>query len=252
MTMPAHLVLDKRVPYRDALDIQGSAAKRRMENVSWDLLWLLEHDPIFTAGRTTGASAWPLGEEARELSGIPVVQTARGGSLTYHGPGQVVGYPILRLKEYCPGPKRYVQMLEEVILRVLREWNIVGRRVNGLPGIWIEAEPIEKVASIGVRISHGITTHGFALNVDMDLSPFSVIVPCGIPSCRMTSMSRLLGHPVDVAAVTSSVASAFADVFQITWIMQSGISIESADRLAMGRATRTSERRRDDMEDVHA
>ena len=252
MTMPARLVFGQRVPYGESLDIQDAVAKERAENICPDFLWLLEHDPVFTAGRTTGPSAWLLSEESRELSGIPVVRTRRGGSLTYHGPGQVVGYPILRLKEYCPGPKRYVEMLEEVILRTLREWKIVGRRVKGLPGIWIEAEPMEKIASIGVRISQGITTHGFALNVDMDLSPFSVIVPCGIPGCRMTSMSRVHGRPVDVAAVKSSVASAFADVFQITWIMQSGTSGQSSDKLALDSATRRVEGRRDDMEEVHA
>jgi lipoate-protein ligase B len=236
MTIQAHLRIDQRVPYGESLDVQETVAKERSDNARPDCLWLLEHYPVFTAGRTTGMSAWPLGEESREISGIPVVRTGRGGSLTYHGPGQAVAYPILRLKEYCPGPKRYVEMLEEVILHTLREWKIAGRRVKGLPGIWMETDPLEKIASIGVRISRGITTHGFALNVDMDLSPFSLIVPCGIPGCRATSMSRVLGHPVDVATVKSSLAAIFADVFQIAWIAQPRTAGLPPDKLMMAAA----------------
>jgi lipoate-protein ligase B len=109
-------------------------------------------------------------------------------------------------------------MLEEVILRTLHAWNIPGHRIDGLPGVWVGPAPSEKIASIGVRISQAITTHGFALNVDMDLSPFSLIVPCGIPGCRVTSMSRHLDKPVDLASVRSALAAAFSDVFQISWI----------------------------------
>ena len=233
MTIPSHLMIDHRVPYEESLDIQACMGRERAENVRPDSLWLLEHDPVFTAGRTTGKSAWPLSEEAKEIVGIPVVRTGRGGSLTYHGPGQVVGYPIVRLRDYCPGPKRYVHMLEEVILRTLGEWKIAGRRVERFPGVWIGIDPMEKIASIGVRISHGITTHGFALNVDLDLSPFSLIVPCGIPGCRMTSMSRVLGRPVDVAAVKSSLAAAFAEVFHVGWITESGVSGRPPGKPAM-------------------
>jgi lipoyl(octanoyl) transferase len=233
MTIPARLLIDERVSYEKSLDVQARMASKRAGNVRPDSLWLLEHDPVFTAGRTIGSSAWPLSEGSKEISGIPVVQTGRGGSLTYHGPGQVIGYPILRLKDYCPGPKLYVRMLEEVILRVLDRWNISAHRLDRLPGVWMGTEQMEKIASIGVRISHGITTHGFALNVDLDLSPFSHIVPCGIPGCRMTSMSRILGHPVDVAAVKSALAAAFADVFRMTWITQPGVSGQPPGKLTM-------------------
>jgi lipoate-protein ligase B len=116
----------------------------------------------------------------------------------------------------------------------------------------METDPLEKIASIGVRISRGITTHGFALNVDMNLSPFSVIVPCGIPGCRVTSMSQALGHPIDVHAVKSALAATFAKVFRITWISQSCMAGPRADTLAMDSATHMIERGRDDMEDVHA
>jgi lipoyl(octanoyl) transferase len=236
MTIPADLVVDQRVAYGEALDIQASVAKQRAEDARKDCLWLLEHDPIFTAGRTTGSSAWPLGRESEEISGIPVLRTGRGGSLTYHGPGQVIGYPILRLKEYCSGPKVYVRMLEEVILRTLAEWHIAGHRADRLPGVWIGTEPMEKIASIGVRISHGVTTHGLALNVDLDLSPFSLIVPCGIPGCRVTSMSRCLGRPIDLTAVKDALAAAFADVFQISWITRPDGAEQLSYRLATAAA----------------
>ena len=233
MTIPAHLRIDHRIAYEESLEIQASAADERAENARPDSLWLLEHDPVFTAGRTTRGSAWPLGKESTDISGIPVVRTKRGGSLTYHGPGQVVGYPILRLKAHCPGPKLYVRMLEEVILRTLHEWEIVGHRMDGFPGVWIGTEPMEKVASIGVRVSQGITTHGFALNVDMDLTPFSLIVPCGIPGCRVTSMARYLDRPVDVAGVKSVLAAAFADIFQIAWVMERPLSPRPPGTLTM-------------------
>jgi lipoyl(octanoyl) transferase len=124
-------------------------------------------------------------------------------------------------------------MLEEVILRTLQQWEIVGHRIDGFPGVWIGAEPREKVASIGVRVSQGITTHGFALNVDMDLAPFSLIVPCGIPGCRVTSMARYLGRPIDVDAVKCALAATFADVFHIAWAMERPLSPQPAGKLTM-------------------
>lgn len=218
MSTPAQLIISERMAYGVAVDVQTHLAQERADDRRPDSLWLLEHDPVFTAGRTTNLSAWPFRDDSEAIAGIPIVQTGRGGSITYHGPGQVVGYPILRLKQHCPGPRPYVRMLEEVILRILHAWDIPGYRVDGLPGVWVGPAPSEKIASIGVRISQGVTTHGFALNVDMDLSPFSLIVPCGIPGCRVTSMSRHLGKPVDLAAIQSALAAAFSEVFQITWI----------------------------------
>lgn len=222
MTIPAQLIISERMAYEAALDMQTHLARERAGERLPDSLWLLEHDPVFTAGRITDRSAWPISvsDKSDTIAGIPVVQTGRGGSITYHGPGQVVGYPVLRLTQHCPGPRPYVRMLEEVILRILDAWNIPGHRIDRLPGVWVGPAPSEKIASIGVRISRGITTHGFALNVDMDLSPFSLIVPCGIPGCRVTSMSRFLGKPVDLASVRSALAAAFSDVFQVSWITE--------------------------------
>lgn len=224
MSTPADLTIDNRVPYETALNLQARMAEERAGDARMDLLWLLEHHPVFTVGRTTNRSAWPRKEG--KIAESPVVQTRRGGSITYHGPGQVIGYPILRLKEYCPGPKLYVRMLEEVIIRVLRDWNIAGHRVDGLPGVWVTTDVPEKIASIGVRVSRGVTTHGFALNVDMDLTPFSLIVPCGITGCRVTSMAQYRGQPVDPDDVKAALAAVFSDVFQVSWADRRGGNLE--------------------------
>ncbi|WP_447599989.1 lipoyl(octanoyl) transferase LipB [Nitrospira sp. Nam80] len=222
MTMPADLIIDDRIPYETALGRQNRIARERADNARTDALWLLEHEPIFTAGRTTNRAAWPSDEDEDRIGGIPIVRTDRGGSVTYHGPGQVVGYPILRLKQYCAGPKAYVAMLEEVLIRVLHEWHVPGRHLDGLPGVWVGTDRAEKIASIGVRIYQGITTHGFALNVDMDLTPFSLIVPCGITGCRVTSMSRHLARPVNVTSVKHDLAAAFSEVFRLAWANRPG------------------------------
>jgi lipoate-protein ligase B len=229
MTVPGRLIIDEAVPYTTALEQQTRWSEERRRNQRADSLWLLEHEPVFTCGRTTPLSAcfpsaWNRQENTRMIVGIPVITVPRGGSITYHGPGQLVGYPILRLKDYCPGPKAYVRMLEEVILCALKDWDIVGCRLDGLPGVWVGTGPWQKIASIGVRISHGITTHGFALNVAMDLSPFSSIHPCGIAGCRVTSMTQCLARPINVADVRSVVASKFADRFQMDWNSVDGAS----------------------------
>jgi lipoate-protein ligase B len=222
MTVAGQLIINGAVPYATALDQQTRWAEERRMDARADSLWLLEHEPVFTCGRTTHHSAWHGQENPQTITGIPKLMVGRGGSITYHGPGQLVGYPILRLKDYCPGPKAYVRMLEEVMLCTLKEWDIMGRRLEGLPGVWVGAGPWQKIASIGVRISHGITTHGFALNVAMDLSPFSSIHPCGIAGCRVTSIAQCLGRPIDVAGVTSVVASKCADIFHISWSVIDG------------------------------
>ena len=244
MTMPVDLIIDGRIPYETALTLQNRIAQERADSARADALWLLEHDSVFTAGRTTNRSAWPDNKDEDSIVGIPIVRVRRGGSITYHGPGQVVGYPILRLKQYCPGPKAYVAMLEEVIIRVLHDWNVPGRRVSGLPGVWVGTELLEKIASVGVRISRGITTHGFALNVDMDLAPFSLIVPCGIANCRVTSMSRHLGQRVDVAGIKNALAAAFSEVFEMTWTNRPAGNLPEpqAERRSLGFVTTSLDR----------
>lgn len=212
------LILDGCISYQAALDRQASLADARHRGRWPDSLWLLEHDPVFTLGRTMRVSLSANRTSGETISGIPVVPAGRGGLITYHGPGQVVGYPILRLREFCAGPKPYVRMLEDVIIRSLRDWDLHGRRREGLPGVWVGGDPPEKIASIGVRISQGITTHGFAVNVSNDLSPFALIDPCGIAGCQVTSVSRLRGEVVDVARMKAIIAAKFAEVFQIDWL----------------------------------
>ena len=136
-----------------------------------------------------------IGTAVRRRSAVQAPASSivdRGGSITYHGPGQVVGYPILKLSSYCAGPKQYVRKLEEVVIHTLLRWGIAGYRMEKKPGVWVRWNHADaKIAAIGVRIDHGVTIHGFALNVDLDLSPFSYILPCGLAQCHITSMAEV-------------------------------------------------------------
>jgi lipoyl(octanoyl) transferase len=183
-----------------------------------DTLVLLQHLPVYTAGRRTRpVHLHPEVASSGDL-GIPVVTVNRGGSVTYHGPGQLVAYPILALSRYAQGAKAYVHMLEEVLIRTLRGWDIHGYRVARAPGIWSRDRQGEaKIASIGARIDRGITLHGFALNVTNDLVPFSRIVPCGLEGCRMTSMAQIRHTSVSVDVVAEELAKTFSTVFHIEW-----------------------------------
>lgn len=216
------LVLCERLPYEEAWGLQRTCRTERAADRCRDLLLLMEHPPIFTAGRTTQDRHWPGEEHLAQQTGIRVIRTERGGSITYHGPGQAIGYPILRLSDYCAGPKAYVHRLEEILIATLAEWGVVGHRQERLPGVWVGRSSPSKIAFIGVRVSQGITTHGFALNVSMDLAPFSHIVPCGIADCRVTSMAALLGTVPDMHTVRQRIAATFAERFHLTWTQTIG------------------------------
>ncbi len=211
------LVLCERLPYEDAWNLQRICRTERAADRCRDLLLLMEHPPVFTAGRTTQDGHWPGEDYLTQQTGIPVLRTERGGSITYHGPGQVIGYPILRLSDYCAGPKAYVRRLEDVLIATVAEWGIIAHRLDGLPGVWVGSNTSSKIASIGVRISQGITSHGFALNVSVELTPFSHIVPCGIADCRVTSMAALLGIAPDMPAVQQRIAARFGERFHLMW-----------------------------------
>jgi lipoyl(octanoyl) transferase len=214
---PGFLVQRERLDYATAWALQRRLVEDRIAGRKSDTLLLLEHEPVFTAGRTARAEHWGGGDEISHVAGIPVHRTDRGGSVTYHGPGQLVGYPILKLNRFCEGPKAYVRMLEEVVIRTLAQWNIIGRRIEKLPGVWVGDARPAKIAAIGTRIERGVTLHGFALNVTVDLAPFSLIVPCGLADCRVTSMAEVLTRSVDLTEVRCCVAEQFACVFGLEW-----------------------------------
>jgi lipoate-protein ligase B len=208
--------------FAESLELQEAFIVQRYEDRQLDTLILTEHEPVLTLGRTTKPEHWEPHWRELHAKGISLHQTNRGGSVTYHGPGQIIGYPILRLRNFCPGPKAYVEKLEEVLIRTLAEWQIVGCRHESFRGVWMKTGEghLEKIASIGVRISKGITMHGFALNVNVDLRPFALLTPCGIENCVMTSMSKHLDQQVNVAQVRERVGAHFAQVFGLQWMEQ--------------------------------
>ena len=197
MTRPLEVRRLGTVEYQAALDLQKELVEDRKNGRISDQLLLLEHPPVITLGVKT--------RNDRAL-----FETGRGGDVTYHGPGQLVGYPILDLAPDRCDVHRYVRDLEEVLIHAVADFGITAGRIPGLTGIWVEDE---KLAAIGVRLSRWVTSHGFALNVSTDLSRFSLIVPCGITGKGVTSMERLLGRPVPMAEVESAVAARFTDVF---------------------------------------
>jgi lipoyl(octanoyl) transferase len=202
------------VPYAEALALQRSLVEERRAGRIGDTLLLLEHPHVLTLGvRGDGGRSHILATaDALAARGVEVSETGRGGDVTYHGPGQLVGYPIIDLNPDRRDVHRYVRDLEEVLIRVARDYGITAGRVDGLTGVWVGDE---KLAAIGVRIARWITSHGFALNVTTNLDYFSLIVPCGIPDRGVTSMSGLLGRPVELGEVADRVAVHFANLFDL-------------------------------------
>lgn len=199
------------VPYARGITLQESLVVRRRCGEIPDQLLLLEHPHVITLG--SGAEdAHVLADSARRAElGIELARTGRGGDVTYHGPGQLVGYPILDLKPDRRDLHRYLRDLEEVLVRTLGAFGVTGRRVSGRTGVWTAAG---KVAAIGVRVSSGwITSHGFALNVSTDLSYFDAIVPCGITEESVTSLNRLLGWDPSIGEVSDQITTDFEAVF---------------------------------------
>ena len=199
------------VPYEEARELQRGLERARQKGVIPDVLLLLEHPPVYTKGRRSTADELPMGEEWYARQGIEVVGTDRGGRVTYHGPGQLVGYPIVSLKAYRDDVHDYIRRMERVIVRALGDWGIEAEVVEGLTGVWTPER--RKIGSIGVHVSRGVTTHGFAINVNNDLQPFEWIVPCGIESCRMTSLTRELGAEQDFDAFATTVRDRFGEIY---------------------------------------
>jgi lipoyl(octanoyl) transferase len=200
------------IGYQEAVDLQHRLVEDRKAGRIADQLLLLEHPPVITLGVRTGNDRSHLLQTPESLAaqGIDVFETGRGGDVTYHGPGQLVGYPILDLKPDRCDVHRYVRDLEEVLIRAVAAFGIDAQRIAGLTGIWVGSE---KLAAIGVRISRWVTSHGFAVNVNTNLDHFGLIVPCGIADKGVTSMERLLGHRVEMVEVEAEVARQFSLTF---------------------------------------
>jgi lipoyl(octanoyl) transferase len=208
-----------RVEYADGLALQQRLVEQRKGGEIPDQLLLLEHPDVITLGVKTRNDRSHVLEtpEALAARGVALFETGRGGDVTYHGPGQLVGYPILDLKPDRCDVHRYVRDLEDVLIRAVAEFGVAAGRVAGLTGIWAGPPGREdKLAAIGVRISRWITSHGFALNVTTDLSRFGLIVPCGIADRGVTSLERLLGRGVAMAEVEDAVVRHFAAVFDLS------------------------------------
>jgi lipoyl(octanoyl) transferase len=200
-----------RVPYARGLELQAGLVAERQAGRIADQLLLLEHDPVFTLGRNARGENVLHPAEALRERGFEVFETGRGGDVTYHGPGQVVGYPILDLAPDRRDVHRYVRDLEEVMMQTCAAYGLSASRVPGLTGTWLGDL---KIGAIGVRIARWVTSHGFAFNVATDLSAFELIVPCGIRGRGVTSLERALGRPVPLAEVALRLATSFGTVFE--------------------------------------
>jgi lipoyl(octanoyl) transferase len=197
----------------DAWDLQRSVAAAVSAGELPDTVLLLEHPPVITLGRRSepGELHVPPGAE------VEIVETDRGGKSTYHGPGQLVGYPIFDLTRHGQDVKRYCRDLEEALIRTMKRLGVEATRIEGLTGIWLEAPP-RKIASIGIHISKWVTTHGYALNVDLDPAPFTEwITACGLEDAAFTTIARELGRPVSVDEVRPHAVAALEEVFDLSF-----------------------------------
>jgi len=199
-----------RIRYAEGLALQERLVRERQQGAIPDTLLLLEHEPVFTLGRNARQENVLFPADSLRGRGFDVFETGRGGDVTYHGPGQIVGYPILDLSPDRRDVHRYVRDIEEVMIRACADFGVTACRVPGLTGCWIGEE---KLGAIGVRISRWVTSHGFALNVDLDLAPFRLIVPCGIKERGVTSLSLQLGRSVPLEAVMDRLQAHTAGVF---------------------------------------
>lgn len=213
MARPGHLLNLGTVPYREAWDLQRSISAAVLRGEVPDTVLLLEHPPVITLGRRAEEGELHLPEGAH----VEVVETDRGGKSTYHGPGQLVCYPILDLTRHGQDVKKYCRDLEEAVIRTLQPIDVSATRIDGLTGIWRERPP-RKIASIGVHISKWVTTHGYALNVDLDLAPFTQwITACGLEDTAFTTVARELGRPVAVDELRPHAAKALEEVFGLSF-----------------------------------
>ena len=213
MARPGHLLNLGTIPYREAWDLQRSISAAVLRGEAPDTVLLLEHPPVITLGRRAEKGELHVPEGAE----VEIAETDRGGKSTYHGPGQLVCYPIFDLTRHGQDVKKYCRDLEEALIRTLSAVGVEATRIDGLTGIWLERPP-RKVASIGVHISKWVTTHGYALNVDLDPAPFTEwITACGLEDTAFTTVARELGRPVTVDELRPHAAAALEEVFGLAF-----------------------------------
>ncbi|MFQ5933057.1 MAG: lipoyl(octanoyl) transferase LipB [Dehalococcoidia bacterium] len=210
VTRPGHVINLGKVDYQEALDLQVSLREQRIAGEVPDTLVLLEHPPVITIGRSGSLDNVLAPERELEAHGIRLLHTNRGGDVTYHGPGQLVGYTIMDLRPYGMNLQEHLRRLEEATIQALEVLGIRAGHNQAGTGVWVGEE---KIASIGLHIRRWVTMHGFALNLHPNLGHFSLIYPCGIKDRAMTSVERLLGHRVDSSQARSAVARGFGNVF---------------------------------------
>lgn len=198
-------------PYKKIWDLQHQIHRMRVNSQINDVLILLQHNHVYTLGKVAKKEHLLLDEKLLIEQGIDLFEIDRGGDITYHGPGQIVGYPILKLNELYEDTHRYLRELEEVIIRVLNEYNIQAYRIPEYTGVWVNDE---KIAAIGIKISRWVTMHGFAFNINTNLEFFDKIIPCGIFDKGVTSLKKVLGKNVDLSEVGNFLIKHFVDVFK--------------------------------------
>lgn len=199
------------VPYQEAWELQKQLHQARIEGRILDTLLLLQHPPVLTLGRGSRPENILSCQAELKARGVELFEVERGGDVTFHGPGQLVGYPIMDLEPLGRDLHRYLRNLEEVLILTLQEYNIAAQRRKNYTGVWVGEE---KIASIGIHVSRWVTRHGFALNVTTDLTYFDLIVPCGIPEVQMTSIEKILGRKIDWESLEENVADYFGEIFQ--------------------------------------
>jgi len=207
--------LGEGVPFKKAWQIQHLLHSLRVKESIPDVLILVEHTHVFTFGRKGNQRNLLISEDYLKTHGIDIFTIERGGDITYHGPGQLVGYPIFHLKKALAGLRKYVWSIEEVLIRTLKEFGIDAGRIEGLRGVWVEDK---KIAAIGIAVKRWVTFHGFAFNISTDLRYFDMMIPCGIRGKGVTSLSRLLGREVSLEEVKPVVLKNFMDIFNKVFV----------------------------------
>jgi lipoyl(octanoyl) transferase len=222
--MLCHVEQLGRVGYAEALELQRERVAQRKAGTIPDTLLLLEHPHVYTLGRNAKKENLLVSAKWLVAQGVQVFETDRGGDVTYHGPGQLVGYPILDLTRHRRDISWYMRSLEEVCIGVAGDLGIEAGRIAGVPGVWVGND---KLVAMGVHLSRWVTSHGFAFNVNTDLRYFEWIVPCGLPGKGVTSLEKLLGRPVEMRAVTERVIERFAGVFGLEMRVSQQSTVES-------------------------